>query len=96
MLYIFLIEYEDLIFLQAAPIYVNRRVELQQRTAHANKRKLNGFPNHESYLICPEKPAIKLDTNFDVSRFRFFYRNIHQKSSKNPPKHFIDIYHWLV
>lgn len=67
--------------------------------------------NHESYLLCPGKPDMKLDTNFPVSRVRVFYRKLPGRHRFNPavqnsihvtrsedrlPKHFIDIYHWSV
>lgn len=71
----------------------------------------NHLDNHESYLLCPGKPAMKLDTNFPVSRVRVFYRKlpehhhlrhavqsrVHVTRSENGlPKNFIDIYHWSV
>lgn len=67
--------------------------------------------DHESYLICPEKPAMKLDTSFPVSRVRVFYRKLHKRhrlkaavqnqihitrSDNTLPNNFIDIYHWSV
>lgn len=67
-------------------------------------RRINRLENHESYLMCPDRPAMKLDTSFPVSRVRVFYRTINQDArnarsrnhAKTPrtPKHFIDIYHW--
>lgn len=72
----------------------------------------NPLYNHESTLLCPDKPAMKLDTNFPVSRVRVFYRKlpkrhhhlknsvqnqIHVTRSENAlPKNLIDIYHWSV
>lgn len=71
----------------------------------------NHVDNNESYLLCPGKPAMKLDTNFPVSRVRVFYRKlskehrlrhavqnkIHVTRSENTlPKNFIDIYHWTA
>lgn len=67
--------------------------------------------DHESYLLCPDKPAMKLDTSFPVSRVRVFYRKLAKnhrftdavqnqihvtRSEKILPKNFIDIYHWSV
>lgn len=28
----------------------------------------NQLDNHESYILCPDKPAMKLDTRFSVSK----------------------------
>lgn len=57
----------------------------------------NHLENHDSYLICPGKSAVKIETNYPVSRFRVFYHKIrHSLHRKQTPKHFIDIYHWLV
>lgn len=71
----------------------------------------NPLHNHESYLLCQGKPAMKLDTNFPVSRVRVFYRKLPKRSPlKNAvqnqvqitrsdntlPKNLIDIYHWSV
>lgn len=65
----------------------------------------------ESYLLCPDRPAMKIDTSFPVSRIRVFYRKLprrlhlknaaqHQfhvtRSGDTLPKNFIDIYHWSV
>lgn len=70
-----------------------------------------GFDNHESYLMCPGQPAMKVETSFPVSSVRVFYRKlpkhhhltdavqnqIHVTRSENTlPKNFIDIYHWSV
>lgn len=88
-------------------------VSVMQRvvTPYAGAHYQNHMDNHESYLLCPDKPAIKLDTNFPVSRVRVFYRKlpkhhrfnaafqnkVHVTRSDNIlPKNFIDIYHWSV
>lgn len=66
--------------------------------------------DHDSYLMCPNRPAMKLDTNFPVSSVRVFYRKLpkrhHLKAFQNQvhvthadnasPKNYIDIYHWTV
>lgn len=68
--------------------------------------------NHVSTLLCPGKPAMKLDTSFPVSSVRVFYRQLDKthrfgkapyqnqfhtsRRINNEPKHFIDIYHWSV
>lgn len=76
-------------------------IAVQRRIFHHNDViKAQPLKNHESYLKCPGKPAVKIDTNFPVSRFRVFYRNIHQTSSKSsysgsnnlPPKHYLTLF----
>lgn len=67
-------------------------------------QRVDRLENHESYLLCPDRPAMKLDTSFPVSRVRVFYRtikddgrNARQRSRhdvQRSSKHFIDIYHW--
>lgn len=80
---------------------------VQHEIVGAHHQKGNRLANHESYLMCPGKPAMKLDTNFPVSKFRVFYKNFHHEKSSSltkpsnnqinyHPKHFIDIYHWIV
>lgn len=68
---------------------------------HNDVIKAKPLENHESYIKCPGKPAVKIDTNFPVSRFRVFYRNFDRKSppkspnaaSTNlPPKHFLTLF----
>lgn len=71
----------------------------------------SALANHESYLLCPNKPAMKLDTSFPVSRVRVFYRKLtnrhaNLKSIQNMvhiergddsrPRNLIDIYHWSL
>lgn len=71
----------------------------------------NHLDNHESYLMCPGKPDMRLDTSFPVSRVRVFYRKLPKRhhlrhavqnrvhvtrSEDTLPKNFIDIYHWSV
>lgn len=72
----------------------------------------NRFDNVDSYLMCPDRPAMKIDTSFPVSRIRVFYRKLPTRhhirhavqnqfhvtrSEKNTlPKNFIDVYHWSV
>lgn len=71
----------------------------------------NRFDKVESYLMCPDRPAMKIDTSFPVSRIRVFYRKLpkrhhirhavqnqfHVTRSENTlPKNFIDVYHWSV
>lgn len=34
------------------------------------------FDNVQSYLMCPDRPAMKIDTSFPVSRIRVFYRKL--------------------
>lgn len=47
-----------------------------QHTQHA-------LDNHESYLLCPGKPAMKLDTSFPVSRVRLFYRKLTNRHNRH-------------
>lgn len=69
----------------------------------------HGIPDHDSFLLCPGKPAMKLDTSFPVSRVRVFYRKLESKHDKlkslqnsvhyapyenSEPRNYIDIYHW--
>lgn len=82
-----------------------------QRNAYTAANYHQPLSNHVSSLICPDKPAMKLDTSFPVSSVRVFYRQLDKnhrfgKSAQtqihttrridNQPKHFIDIYHWSV
>lgn len=71
----------------------------------------SALANHESYLLCPNEPAMKLDTSFPVSRVRVFYRkltnrhaklksiqnNVHiERRDDSQPRNYIDIYHWSI
>lgn len=73
-------------------------VEQKPHLAEGNHlAESNHLENHDSYLICPGKSAVKIETNYPVSRFRVFYHRLrHSLHRKQMPKHFIDIYHWLV
>lgn len=85
---------------------------LSQSPQFNKQQRYNGLPNHETFLMCSGKAAIKIETNFPVSRYRVFH---HEKPTNNNHKvihaanksikshhhhycrrHFIDIYHWFV
>lgn len=58
--------------------------------------------------MCPGKAAIKIETNFPVSRYRLFHHKlIHASANKSIKshhhhhnycrcRHFLEIYHWFV
>lgn len=96
---------EFTITVKAAPV-LSRIVN----NVYRGNRLENHLENHESYLLCSGKPAMKLDTSFPVSSVRVFYRKLTKRHSTNAlqnsvhitraddakPKNFIDIYHWSV
>lgn len=73
-------------FKRSAPFQPKAQLVERQRVVSGVQHtfqpaKTKRLENHESYLMCPGKAAIKLDTNFPVSRFRVFYKNFHRSSS---------------
>lgn len=80
-------------------------------TPYVAPRMRDRMDAHESYLLCPDRPAMKIDTSFPVSSIRVFYRKLPRRhhlkdavqnqihiirSGNTLPQNFIDIYHWSV
>lgn len=79
------------IFFYAA--YQGQEVRSSYETYEANR-----LENHVSYLLCPGKEAMRIETSYPVSNIRVFYKKLRKRTAKRnaQPKHFIDVYHWLM